>query len=69
MTTESIKMLSLKEVQARMRISGSSVNRMLKRKEPPFDCAVRAGRRVLIREDVFESWTLGKRANLGGQNG
>jgi len=61
-------MLSLKDIKDRMGVSESTINRMLKRKEAPFHKAVRAGRRVLLSENVFESWALGKGADLEGQN-
>ena len=63
-----LKMLSLKDIKVRMGVSESTINRMLKRKEAPFDQAVRAGKRVLLSENAYEAWTLGKRANFGGQN-
>ena len=61
-----MKMLSLKDIKVRMGVSESTINRMLKRKEAPFDQVVRAGRRVLLSENAYETWALGKKAIIGG---
>jgi excisionase family DNA binding protein len=60
-----LKMLTLKDIQASMGISKSSIHRMVRRKEPPFDKVVKAGRRVLLNEKAFETWALGERAQQG----
>lgn len=62
-------MLSLKDIQDSMGISVSTINRMLKRKDPPLDQVVRAGRRVLLSKNIYECWALGERAKQhGGQD-
>ena len=47
------RMLTLKEVKHIMRLSESSIYRLRLKKEPPFDSAVKLGRRVVFPPSVF----------------
>jgi len=54
------KMITLNEIRHHTGLSSATIARHLRNRQPPFDAAIKIGRRVLVPQSSYQNWALSK---------
>jgi hypothetical protein len=66
-TMETEKLITMAELKSCLRVSQSTLSRLIKAQTPPCDRILRIGRRLYLAQSVFNNWVLSDKSLSNGR--